>query len=34
VTSALLGDLPPGAMIDVDARNLVVQIKRLVQDYA
>jgi hypothetical protein len=34
VTSALLGDLPPGAMIDVDARNLVVQIKRLFQDYA
>lgn len=34
VTSRLLGDLPPHAVVDVDARNPVVQLKRLFQDYA
>ncbi len=34
VTSTLLGDLSPRAKIDVDARNLFVQAKRLFQEYA
>jgi hypothetical protein len=34
VTSRLLGDLSPDAVSDVDARNPVVQMTRLFQDYA
>jgi hypothetical protein len=33
VTSVLLGNLPPEAVVDVDARNLVVRMKRAFQDY-